>query len=147
MAATPYKPVTWGDEPIFKDKLNQMTNNDQYIYENMPRVTFNTYGIKRANGLKIMASIAVVPTSLTGWSSATVNFGTFFSSGSRPVIVTGTQPTSGRMRYQVAIKGIGTGIFYPDHRGFEVHVGADEVLGRNNVVDAKVYIHFIAIGW
>lgn len=146
MAATPYKPVTWGDEPIFKDKLNQMTNNDQYIFENMPKMSFNTYGIKRANGVKIMAAICVVPASSALWSHGTFNFGTFFSSGCKPVIVVGTQPTSGRWRYHTVVRGIGTN--YPDHRGAVFSVGADYYgTTTTNIVDAKVYVHFIAVGW
>lgn len=146
MATTPYKAVTWGDEPIFKDKLNQMTNNEQWLFENMPTMSFNTYGIKRTNGIKIMAAIAVVPANKKDWSGTTFNFGTFFSSGCKPVIVTGTQPTGNAWRYQVIIKGIGT--YYPDHRGIEINVGADYVFGsKTNIVNQQVYVHFIAIGW
>jgi hypothetical protein len=146
MAATPYKPVTWGDEPTYKDKLNQMTNNDQWLYENAPRLNFNTYGIKRTSGVKIMAAIAVVRANKSLWTSTTFNFGTFFSSGCKPVIVTGTQPTGGKYRYHTIVKGIGS--YYPDHRGVEVHVGADYYgTGTKNTVDTNVYVHFIAVGW
>jgi hypothetical protein len=146
LPATPYKATSWsGDEPIYKDKLNQMTNNDQWLYENTPRMSFNTYGIKRTNGIKIMAAICVVPTNKSANSTATFEFGTFFSSGCKPVIVTGTQPTSGRGRLHCMIRGISSN--YPDHRGFKATVSADEIGGTNNVIDAKVYVHFVAIGW
>lgn len=145
MAATPYKATTWGDEPISKDKLNQMSNNDQWIYENMPKMLFNTYGIKRTNGVKILAGIAVVPAAAASSASVTVSFGTFFSSGCKPVIVTGTQPTSGAARFHTAFKGIDG--FYPDHRGAVFIAGADSLNIKANVMSAKVYIHFVAIGW
>lgn len=145
MPASPYKATTWGDEPVYKDKLNQMVNNDQWIYENMPRVNFSTYGIKRTNGIKVLAGIAIAPAALSVNSKTTYNFGTFFSSGCKPVIVTGTQPTSGRGRYHVVFRGIGTP--YPDHRGMEVTASTDELVAKNNVMDARVYVHFVAIGW
>lgn len=123
-----------------------MTNNDQWLYENMPRMKFNTYGINRNTGLKMLSLIAIAPANKSLWTSTTVNFGTFFSSGCKPVIVTGTQPTSGKWRYHTIIKGIGT--YYPDHRGVEVHVGADYYgTSTKNTVDSKVYVHIIAIGW
>src|ERR1044072_2933175 len=145
MVATPYKAVTWGDEPIYKDKLKQMTNNEQWLFENSPVVNYNTYGIKRNAGLKIMAGIAVVPTSKTSSSTVTVNFGTFFSSGCKPVITTGIQPTGARSRIHVSIKGISG--YYPDHRGMIVMAGMDDLSAKNNVMTARVYVHFIAIGW
>jgi hypothetical protein len=145
MAATPYKPTTWGDEPIYTDKLLQMTNNDQYLYENMPRMSFNTYGIKRTSGLKIMAAICIVPASASSGSTAVFNFGTFFSSGCKPVIVTGNQPTQGtRWRNHVIMRGIGS--YYPDHRGVTISVMANEPTTKTNSV-GTTYVHFIAIGW
>ena len=146
MGATPYKATTWGDEPVYKDKLQQMANNDQWLYENMPKMNFNTYGVKRTTGLKILAGIAIVPAGKKDWSGTTFNFNSFFSSGCKPVIVTGTQPTGGRWRYHTIVKGIGS--YYPDHRGVEINVGADYFgTPTANVVDQKVYVHLIAIGW
>lgn len=145
MVATPYKAVTWGDEPVYKDKLNQMTNNEQWLFENAPTVQFNTYGIKRTNGMKIMAGIAVIPASKASSGLATFNFGTFFSSGCKPVIVTGTQPTGSQMRFHVLVKGIDG--YYPDHRGAVFIAGADSLNTKLNVMSSKVYVHFIAIGW
>lgn len=145
MGATPYKAVTWGDEPIYKDKLNQMTNNEQWLFENAPVVNYNTYGIKRNAGLKIMAGIAVVPAAKAASASATVNFGTFFSSGCKPVITVGTQPTGAQGRFHVSIKGIDG--YYPDHRGAVFIAAPDSTNTKLNVMSARVYVHFIAIGW
>jgi hypothetical protein len=147
LAATPYKPTTWADEPVFKDKLNQMTNNDQWLYENTPRLNFNTYGVKRTSGVKIMAAIAIIPASGKAWSNTTFNFGTFFSSGCRPVVVTGTQVTGpSAWRQHVVITGL-VGDYAPDHRGFRAHAGADKGTSVNNVINERIFVHFIAIGW
>lgn len=146
MAATPYKPTTWGDEPVFTDKLNQMANNEQWLYENTPRMMFSAWGIKRTSGVKVLAGIAICQGNQALWSPTSVNFGTFFSSGCKPVVVTGTQPTSSKWRYHTIIKGIGT--YYPDHRGIEIHVGADYYgTSTRNTVDSRVYVHYVVIGW
>jgi len=145
MAVTEYKPVYWNIETLDKDKLNTMTANDQYFYENMPKVMFNSYGIKRTNGVKMMAGVVITPVSKTANSTARYDFGTFFSSGCKPIIVTGTQPTSARGRIHVMVRGINSN--YPDNRGFVVTSSADELTGKNNVMDAKIYVHFLAIGW
>jgi hypothetical protein len=145
MAATPYKAVSWGNEPVAQDKLNTMTNNDQWLYENTPRISYSTYGIKRTSGIKILAGIVVVPKSSTLNSSASADFGTFFSAGCKPVIVATVQRTSARGRYHLVIQGINS--YYPDSQGFKVAIAADEVNVANNVIDTTPYVHYIAIGW
>lgn len=140
-----YKPVTWGDEPVYKNKLNQMAQNEQHLYENMPKLNFNTYGVKRTSGVKIMAAIAIVPGTTSTASAMTFNFGTFFSPGCKPVITTGIQPTqTTRWRNHAVITGISG--FAPDHRGFKMFVMANEPSGSTNTI-GTTYVHFIAVGW
>lgn len=128
------------------DKLNQMQNNTQYVYENMPVTQYNAYGIKKNNSVKVLAGIFTVAPSNGLWASGVVEFGSFFSAGCNPVIVTGQQPTHASWRYHLILKGIGG--YYPDHRGVEFHVGADYYgTTTKNVVDGRVYVHYIAIGW
>lgn len=146
MPVSPYKPMTWGDEPTSSDKLQQMVNNTQHVYENMPRMQYYTYSIRKTTGIKLMSGIAVVPANNRDWSIVRVEFGTWFTPGCKPVITTGTQLTGGKPRWQVYIKGIGT--YYPDHRGMEVGVGAD-YWGTTvkNIVDQRVFIHWTAVGY
>ena len=147
MPATPFKPVLWGNnDALATEKLNQMTNNDQYLFENMPRVMYNAYGVKKTTSVKVLAGIVSVAPSNALWAAANVEFGSFFTAGCKPVVVTGTQPTGNRWRYHTIVKGIGT--YYPDHRGINVAVGADYYgTSTKNVVDQRVYVHYIAIGW
>lgn len=146
--ATPYKPVLFGiNDPVDKDKLNQVVNNVQYVYENMPRIQYNTYGIKKATSVKLLAGISSVKPSQSLWATNQIDFGSYFTAGCKPVIVTGTQPTTGRLRYHVVIKGLG-GSYYPDHRGAVICVGADYYgTSSKNVVDTTVYVHYLVIGW
>lgn len=123
-----------------------MSNNTQFLYEQMPTVQYNTYGIKKTAGIKIIAGIATIAPNNTIWASKTVEFGSFFSAGCRPIIVTGIQPTGNKSNWRAVFKGIGT--YYPDNRGAVFFAGAD-YLGTTakNVVDQTVYVHYIAIGW
>jgi hypothetical protein len=143
MSATPYKPVTWGDEPIFTDKLLQMTNNDQWLFENSAKMFYNGYGIKKTSGVKMMAAILILPASKTLRSSSTFNFGSFFTPGCRPLIVTGTNPIGASLPPGITFSFRGIGEPMPDYRGFTGYCVWDKPSGGTS----PMYIHFLAIGW
>lgn len=146
MAATAYKPVTWGEEPTTTAKLNQMANNTQWVYENMPRMLFTAYGVKKTTGVKILSGVAIIPASGSTWSSINVSFGTFFTPGCKPVVVTGHQPTSAKWRFQITIQGLSERNI--DHRGVKIAAGADYYgTTVKNVCDVANTIHYIAVGW
>ena len=146
MAVSSYKPVYWGEEPTTSDKLNQMVNNTQWVYENMPRMLYSAYGVKKADSVKIIAGTAVVPANNQSWASVIVSFGNYFTPGCKPVVVMTRQPTNGRWRFHETVTGISG---YPiDHRGAKLSVGADYYgTSAKNVVDAPQVINYIAIGW
>lgn len=145
MTATPYVSVYWNDpDPMSTDKLNQMANNEQWLFENTPRVFYNASGATRSSGVKILAGMATIAASQTPNATGSVNFGTFFSTGCVPIITTGILSYP-RGRITCAVRGIGT--FWPDNRGFEVRIGSTEEIYANDKIDATVYINYIAIGW
>lgn len=124
MSATPYRAISWSvNEPAWKDKLNQMTNNDQWLYENAPRMYYNSHGIKRHNGLKMAAGHIILGNTRTRYSATACYFGTYFSEGCKPVVVVGMPLTYPRRDVTASIRGIGGG--WPDHRGFEIYMFAN----------------------
>jgi hypothetical protein len=126
--------------------MNQLANNVQYVYENTPRFYYNSYGIKKTAGIKIMAGVATISPANVLWRSSRVEFGSFFTVGCRPVVVLGRTPSGTKYRHHTLVKGIGT--YLPDHRGIELHAGADYYgTSTKNVVDQTQYIHWLAIGW
>lgn len=146
MAATQYKPVVWGEEPVDTGKLNQMANNTQYVYEMTPRMLFNAYGVKKTNAVKIISGIAIVPANGALWSSVDVSFGTFFTPGCKPVVVVSRQPTSGKWRFHTLARGLSENNI--DHRGVKIACGADYYgTSTKNVCDVPNTVHYIAIGW
>ena len=141
MTAKPYVPVTWGDEPIFVDKLNQMGNNEQWLFENSPKMYYDAYNIKKPSGVKIMAGILVLAGSTTKIQTGTFFFGSFFSSGSHPIVVTSVVPKDGGGDYSTTLRSVdANGLI--DYRGFR----ATTFSGRT-AEPAGLYIHFVAVGW
>jgi hypothetical protein len=146
MAAKPYASQSWTDnEPLLLEKLNAMTNNDQYLFENMPTMYYNAHGVKKTAGTKIMsAAMSVGATSSSTFNSGTFYFGNFFSSGCRPMVIASIISTP-QYRLHVAVRGIDT--FWPDQRGFRATVSANELNAKANKIKATVWVPFIAIGW
>lgn len=143
MTATPYQPIQWSNqEPLFKDKLNQMTNNDQWLFENMPKLYYNVSGIKRSTGIKAAAGFGVFNASANRYAAGTVTFGDYFSQGCQPVVVLGALQTYPQREVIATIRGIGT--IMPDHRGFEVYLTA---VGTAKKISSIVYAPWIAIGY
>jgi hypothetical protein len=146
MAAKEFAPLTWNDnEPLFMEKLNQMANNEQYLFENMPKMYYNAHGVKKSTGVRILSSVVGIPAnSKSPNGSARYYFGNFFSSGCRPLVVASVNSYP-QGRYHLNTRGIDT--FWPDHRGFEARIAADELNPKNNKISATVWIPFVAIGW
>lgn len=144
-----YKNVSWstGDIPT-KEKLNQMTSNDNWLFENMPKAVYNTAGIKRASGIKLLAGTTPYPASTTDWVDATTSFGNFFSPGCKPVVVS-TVSTAPSSRKFVTIQSV-EGTEQIDHRGFKARVSNYEWLfdgGKDRVIKRGGLIMWIAIGY
>lgn len=149
MPATPYKNITWtvgSDMNI--DRLNIMANNDQWLFENMPKAVYNSAGVKRAAGIKIMAGTTPYPVSITDWVSIDVSFGSFFSAGSTPVVVA-TVSTGHSNRKFVTLQGL-NGYEQIDHRGFKAIVSNYEWLFDGGI-DRKItrlgLVNWIAMGY
>lgn len=144
--ATPYKPISWGNEYISSDKLNVMTSNDQYLFERTPTVYYNSYGVnKRTGGMKIAAGVVVIPSNRKKSAvSKNYNFGSFFAQGCKPIVTTGMSMNSGG-RYHIVIKGFGS--MTPDHRGFRVNVIANEQTWKKTRINTRIYVNFIAVGY
>lgn len=144
MATTPYRPVSWSDnEPVFTSKLNQMTSNDQWLFENSATMLFDAYGVNRAQGIKMACGVLTCAPSPSGIQQHTVYFPAFFTNGCNPVLVT-ELVHQGEVRFHWGTKGIGTR--FPDHRGFEI-LGGSDVTGGWTRMTKTFYIPWIAMGY
>ena len=146
MASTPYKPVSWGTEPITQDKLNTMASNEQWLFENTPRVLYNVDSLKRTSGVKILSGMGLVKTNgSSSFGASNILFGTFFSSGCKPIVVA-TACTAKQGRISLVTRGIDHQA-RPDYRGFQVLLSTAELTRAHNKLLSNVYIPYIAIGW
>lgn len=145
MAATPYKPVSWGREPVLAPKMNILANNVQWVYENMPRFYYLYSGLKRTSGVKVMAGNLWMTANKKASMRSTVYFGSFFTAGCKPVIVTGVNATP-QDRYMTAHRSV-DGKLQPDHRGFQVNLTCSEIDPKKSVMNYSLYVTYIAVGW
>lgn len=145
MAVTSYKGVTWNDEAVSTSKLNQMAQNDQYLFENSPVVIYQAHNITRTRGVKMAAGRTLCSKSGTNKEFHTVNFGSFFTTGCSPVIVH-SMLHYGEVRVHWGHKGIGAKAL-PDHTGFELLGSVDQYSLNVNFLTRNYYIDWMAFGY
>lgn len=142
----PYKPLSWADNEVLNtDKLNAMTNNDQWLFENMPRVTF-AGNAKKTSGVKMLATRGIVAPNNSAAGSTVVYFGSTFSVGCNPIVVATSVPSDYKRRFHTVVRGIGS-LMLPDHTGCQVIVSSAEVNPTIMKLTSNVYVMVVAIGY
>ena len=118
MTATTFKPISWNERELISDeKMSQIANNSQWLFENTPRANYTAFGVNRATGVKMACGIIVMGSVKSVTSSKPVYFGNFFSAASHPIVTTGLTTNSIRKIFTVVT---GLGALHPDQRGFLV---------------------------
>lgn len=137
-----FKPVSWQpNEPISKDKLSQMTENDQFLFENTANMVYrDVAGNRTTTSLKLIAGVATMGASNGSTGAVNVNYGGEFDSGIAPIITTGTIITS-ISDYQVSFTLRGNGTALPNDAGFQFVLNTP-----GKVLTGSVYIHYMALG-
>jgi len=147
MAVTSFKDINWSDnEYLATDKLNTMVSNTRYLFERAPKLYYNSYSVKKDTGIRIACgTTTIAPKKNEHYYNKTINFGSFFTAGSRPVIVTSvTSPYNRRMILSHwGIQGTG---YVPDHRGFVV-CAATATMEKSHYLSKQIYINWIAMGY
>lgn len=142
---TPYRPISWNDQSLSVPKLQQMANNDQWLFENTPRMRYSVDGNVRDSGLKIIAGKVGYGRSGNDWTDFNVYFGSFFSAACKPVVVATVEIGGNGKRKLANIEGFGGTI---DYRGFHGFVTTQENPNLGTFpVDHPSYVHWIAIGY
>lgn len=143
MAATPYRPISWTDQSLTKEKLQQMANNGQWLFENSPRMRYNYQGsVIKDSGLKVIAGKTAYASTGRDWVDVPVYFGSFFSAACKP-IVTATVESANRI--DVKINGHdGVEI---DYRGFRGHIWIDVIPGWVASPVPNGWLHWQAVGF
>lgn len=142
MVAGPYVPTSFTGEQITQQKLQQMANNDQWLFENSSRVRYN-YGVVRDSQVKIIAGKTPYPATTNDNIDVYVYFGSFFSASCKPVVAASVEPGLGTIGLSIAGLTFGAEM---DYRGFRGHVYQDYYELRNSLQYAG-WVHWIAVGY
>lgn len=145
-----YVPVNWNGEALTTDKLNQMCNNDQYLYDRSPRIRFsiNGAGVRDTSIKMISGKTPYAPTAEgidNEWLP--IYFGSFFTAGCNPVVVANAEPSGFRRRVGLTVAGLNNSTTI-DSMGFQAIVWdaeVNQVLG--SYIDASGWIHWTATGY
>lgn len=140
-----YVPVSWNGESVSTDKLNQMANNDQYLFDRSPKIRYSSSNLTRDTSLKVIAGkTPFQPHGKFDWTNVVVYFGSFFTAGCHPSVTAVAEVTGGWMRKFVAIKGLAGEI---DHTGFLAQVVSQESIPGNGWIEAGGWVHWQAVGY
>lgn len=126
MAATIFRVVNWApNEVIDEEKVEQINTNIVWLRDNTPRAAYTLPGgLRRVEGLRLVAGRQPFGAKKSGTSTATVNFGTnLFVENCQPLITTGIVSTKQTELFCI-INGIGQ--VQPDNRGFQITVSVDK---------------------
>lgn len=145
LADNQWTPIQWSPfDPILLDKMQQDANNLEWVKDTSIRGRY-TGSVRREKGVRLLCGIKVIPRSTTARNNVTIDFGEFFSAGCRPQITTGMITPHPRLHHRIS----GINQLIPDDRGFMVYVQMDNpnTQNNNNVLDAKSYVSWIAVGY
>lgn len=143
-----YQDVTWSsDDAAVEDSLQQMTANDKYLFDHIMPQKYIAYNFIKTQGLKMACGIVSFNPSSPVQLTKDVMFGSFFTPGSRPVVVA-SLATPQTFRAFIIIKGFGEGNQRPDSNGFNVVLNADPLkAGATGNWPGLNHVHWIAIGY
>lgn len=148
MAVTAFVGVQWQPLDLIDDnKMSQMANGIQHVYDNTPRAQYHTGSqYQRNQGIKIASGRVTIPKQVKKSADRKrVNFNGFFTAGCQPHITTGIMSPTQR-NFWVIFEGITR--LEPDHNGFDIVIEVGEKPGKNNDTIKNTFaVHWIGLGW
>jgi hypothetical protein len=137
-----YERVNFGQGPIDSDILNQLSANQDYLYEHMVTGYYNILGVTRETGLTFRVGHAKLLNQSDIFQVHNVYFDRPFLPGTRPaVFLTLSMDQHWYLFY--AVQGL-DGRAIPDHRGFRLVVGKSKDW-QHEQFDREQYISYLAI--
>lgn len=141
---TPFKPVTTSDS-LDKTTFDQMNSNQQWLFDNLTKVRYNSGAIIRDNGLKILAGKTAFPArSDANYIHITVNFGTYFTAGCQPILVANVEGNSGSGHKEIVVPVGRAGLNVPiDHNGMTLVISGPQYTN----IPRNGWVNWIAVGY
>lgn len=141
-----YTPLTWSKgDAVTIERLNQMAENDQFLFEQVVKSKYIFDDAERTSGIKIFARNERFPVTGTKLSQLSVSWDGFFSPDCNPIV----NVMVGRMdrnRLWVSAKGPG-GENWPNSRGCEIHGVMDPDTPSNYNFGIFIPVHIMAVGY
>lgn len=138
--------MTWSKgDAVTVEKLNQMVENEQYLFERVVQSKYTFDDAERTDGIKVFARNERFPITGTKLAQKAISWEGFFSPGCNPIV----QVTVGRMdrnRLWTSVKGP-SGENWPTSQGCEIHGIMDPDTHSNYNFSLYIPIHILAIGY
>lgn len=142
-----FVPVSWQpNESIGKDKLDQMTENDKYLFENTANMTYRSLGNARTTtSLKLIAGVVSIGPGKTQSGAVNVRYAGEFNTGVTPIVTTGLVVTNANDHFSLlTIRGIGTSL--PNDSGFQFRWETRKDVAAQRKRYGTVYCNYMAMG-
>lgn len=141
-----FKAINWTpSEQIGERKMDTMTDNAEWLYNNTPRSIYTLPGgLRRVEGVKIASGRVIITKRNRDTASVEVRFGNYFSSRCEPNITTGIV-SAGQTKIFCVTNGIGR--LLPDARGFQVGVNIAADNKKNDKIARSFYVAWQAMGY
>lgn len=141
-----FVPVSWNGEAVSTDKLNQMANNDQYLFDRAPRMRYTAGNLTRDTSLKMISGKTPYPANGNSWVQwVNIYFGSFFTAGCHPVVTATIEVPGNKKMMHVVVFGFNNQEI--DHTGFIAAAWNQEWPGAASFLDASGYVHWQAVGY
>lgn len=148
MAQNDFKPVSWNGEAVTNSKLNQMSNNTQYLFERQPKIRFTGTGnnIIRDSALKMIVGKTPYPLVTTAnYIYMNIMFGSFFTAGCKPIVIATVE--GGNHRAKVVTRNLTAQNVEIDQNGFIAIVSHEEQLLGGTTQLVPGWVHWTAYGY
>jgi hypothetical protein len=143
MSQNEFNPTSFNGEPLTTAKLNQLSNNIQFLFERGAKIRYKNEdaNLTRDASLKVLAGKTAYPIVSANYIYQPVYFGSYFSAGCKPVVTATVEAPSGGHRNRVMVYGLSGGEI--DNIGFQAVVTTEAV----STIGPSGWVHWIAVGY
>lgn len=137
--------MTISGEALPKEKFDQIVSNQQWLFDNLTKVRYNSGAVIRDNALKMLCGKSPFPArSDANYVYVTVNFGTFFTAGCQPILVASVEGNGGSNHKVIVVPVSRAGLNIPiDHNGMTLVVSGPQYTN----IPRNGWINWMAVGY
>lgn len=142
-----YTSITWDEgETITREDLVNLTNNQDWIVANTPRLRMSSGTIRDVGNKIITGSVTISSSPKRTELKATVKLGSYFNPESTPICITQLRSAYDSQMFQLRTLGL-TGTTSIKGDGFQI-IGTNYSSNskKKNIINSG-YIDWVAYGW